>query len=208
MIDVKKMSGREKYCQVLKCIERDYVYIPSFLKKHLGNRAAIEIRDIWQKGSELVPEDISLETQYRIAYGNWIWIAQNTYSFIRRQLGEAGISQFERAEVEELKQRSSGLSMFIFNLVKLISPGSAFSMIAKQLAYQMQWLTPFSISELSRNRLVIDIPRCKILDFPNSHDLCLIGCQSTYSIWLAEQFRVSMQTELHGAGCTKTVTPL
>ncbi|MFC1918360.1 hypothetical protein ACFLWW_00060 [Chloroflexota bacterium] len=207
MIESRQMSDDEKYKYLLNNISLDYKYIPSFVQEHLGNQAAAELRSIWEKRFRQTPENISVGEKYEITYGNWIWIAKNTYSFIREQMGEEGIKQYERAEIEELKQKISGVPMFILKLVRAVSPGSAFTMIARQLSYQLQWLTPLSISELTRQKLVVQIPQCKILDFPDSDDLCLIGCQRTYSIWLAEQFRMVMQTERQGSGCTKIITP-
>jgi hypothetical protein len=81
-------------------------------------------------------------------------------------------------------------------------------MTCKQMAHQFQWLTPFSVPELTRNKAVLDIPRCKILDFPDTDDMCLLGCQSTYPMWVAEQFKVSMKWNRQGNSCTGTLAPL
>ena len=83
-------------------------------------------------------------------------------------MGEEGIKKFERAEVEALIKKNASPALLLLNLVRLFSPGAAFVMTAKQMGYQLQWLTPFSIPELNRNKLVLDIPRCKILDFPDT----------------------------------------
>jgi len=134
-------------------------------------------------------------------------MAKSNFNFIRKQLGEDGIEQLKRADVEALKRQIPGPALFLLRLVRAISLGSAFKMIANQMAYQLQWITPFSVSELTRHRVVYDIPRCKILDFPDSEDLCVIGCQSIYPMWLAEQFRVRMKAERQGNSCTLTLTP-
>ena len=109
---------------------------------------------------------------------------------------------------KELKRKNAGLTLFILGLVRAISPGSAFTMTAKQMAYQFQWITPSSLIELTRDRAVFDIPRCKVLDFPDSEDICLIGCQSVYPMWVAEQFKVGMKFERQGNSCTSTLTRL
>ena len=98
--------------------------------------------------------------------------------------------------------------LFLLKLVRSFSPGTAFTMTAKQMGYQLQWLTPLSVSELTRHRAVLDIPRCKILDFPDTEDICVIGCKSTYSMWVAEQFMVEMKFKRKGNSCTGTLTPL
>ena len=76
------------------------------------------------------------------------------------------------------------------------------------MGYELQWLTPFSIPELTRDKLVFDIPRCKILDFPDTEDICLVGCQSTYPMWVAEQFKINMKFNRRGNSCTGILTRL
>ncbi len=208
MVEFTKMSTRTKLDYVLKNIKIDYVYIPAFLLKHLGNQGVEELQAIWQQGFRQIPENISAAEKFEIAYSNWIWLAKNTYSFIRRQLGEDGIRQFECAEIEMLKGKTPATLMHMLKLVRLLSPGSAFMIVARQLTYQLQWFTPLLVPELTRHRLVVQVPHCKILDFADTDDLCCIGCQSTYSIWMAEQFWMAMQTECHDGGCTKILTRL
>ena len=208
MVKVKQMSDSQKYNSVLKSITRCYIYIPAFLQKHLGDQTVAKLKDIWNSGFRQIPQDVSAGEKYEIAYSNWVWLAKSTYSFIRRELGEDGVRQFERAEIEELKQQNSGITMLMLRLIRRLSPASAFMMLAKQLSYQLQWLTPLNVSEFTPHRLVVQIPHCKILDFADTNEVCRIGCQSTYSIWLAEQFRTQLQTERHESSCIKTIIPL
>jgi len=178
------------------------------IQKHLGDQEVGVLKETWQKGFKPVPASASFEDRYEAAYGNWIWIVRNTYNFIRRQMGEDGIKKFQHAEVEALKRKNAGPALFLLKLVRAFSPGTAFTMTARQMGYQLQWLNPFSVSELTRERAVLNIPRCKILDFPETEDICFIGCQSTYPIWTAEQFRVKMKFDRQGNRCLCTLAPL
>ena len=206
MEKVKEMPYSEKYTIMLENMNDSFV--PSFVQKHLGNQAMVELLRIWQEGIKPIPEDASFEEKYERAYGNWIWMAKSNLNFIRLQLGEDGIEQYKLAEVEALKQKNASPALILLKLVRTLSPGTAFKMIANKFTYQLQWITPFSVSELTRHRLVCDIQRCKILDYPDSEDLCVIGCQSIYPMWVAEQFMVRMTFERQGNSCTSTVTPL
>jgi len=210
MIRIKEMPYNEKYTRVLDNMKFDDAFITSFIKKHLGDQAVASLQRIWQQGIKSIPEDASFEEKYEVAYGNWIWVVRNAYSFVRERLGEGGIEQFERAEVEALKRKNAGPALLLLTLIRALSPGSAFMMSAKQMGYQFQWLTPFSASksELTRRRAVFDIPRCKILDFSDTDDICMVGCQRTYPVWVAEQFKVEMKFERSGNGCTCTLAPL
>jgi hypothetical protein len=208
MVQIKEMPYSEKYAKVIDNLKFDETFILPFVQKQLGDQAAAEIKKTWQEEVKSIPETASLEKKYEIAYINWIWLAKNTYSFIRKRMGEEGIKKFERAEVEALKRKNASPALLVLKLVRLFSPGTAFTMTSKQMGYQLQWLTPFTVSELTRNRTVFSIPRCKILDYPDTEDICLVGCQSTYPMWVAEQFMVAMKFNRQGNSCTGTLTPL
>jgi hypothetical protein len=208
MISIKEMPYRERYAIVLDKMKPNNVLISPFIQKHLGAKALEELQDIWQEGIKPVPEDASDEEKYEIAYSNLIWRGKSSLSFVRSHLGEDGIKQFKLAQVEELKRKNTGPALFMLGLLRAVSPGSAFIMTAKRMAYQMQWLTPLSLVELTRNRAVYDIPRCKVLDFPDAEDICLIDCQGAYPMWLAEQFKVGLKFERQGKDCTATLTHL
>ena len=208
MIKVKEMPHGEKYAKVMDNMKFDESFILPFVQKHLGDQAVSELKDIWQKGFKPILEDASFEEKYEAAYRNWIWLAKNVYPFIRKQMGEDGLKEFERVEVEALTKKNASPALLLLKLIRVFSPATAFAMTSKQMGYQFQWLTPFSVSELTRDRAVLDIPRCKILDFPDTDDVCLIGCQSTYPMWVAEQFKVSMKWNRQGNSCTGILAPL
>ena len=208
MVAVKEMPYSEKYAKVTDNIKFDESFILPFVKKQLGDQAVSELKGIWQKGFKLIPEGASFEEKYEVAYGNWIWLAKNIYPFVRKEMGEDGLKEFEHAEVEALIKKNASPALLPLKFIRLFSPGTAFAMTCKQMGYQFQWITPFSVPELTRHRAVIDIPRCKILDFPDTDDLCIIGCQSTYPKWVAEQFKVSMKWNRQGNSCTGILAPL
>jgi hypothetical protein len=206
MEKLKEMPYSEKYTIIVD--NMNDTFVPSFVQKHLGDQPVVELRRIWEEGIKTVPDDASFEEKYEIAYGNWVWMAKSSLTLIRERLGEDGIEQFKRAMVEALKRKNAGPALFFLGLVRALSPNTAFKMIANKFTYQLQWITPFSLSELTRHRVVYDIPRCKILDYPGSEDLCVVDCQSAYPTWVAEQFKVKMEFERRGNSCTCTLTPL
>ena len=204
---VKEMPYSEKYTKVIENMKFDEAFILPFIQENLGSRAVGVLKDIWQKGCKPI-EGASFEEKYEVAYGNWICLTKSIYSFIGKQMGEDSIKKFERAEVEALKKKNVGPALLLLKLIGLFSPGRAFAMTAKQIAYQLQWLTPYAVPELTRNKAVLDIPHCKILDFHDTDAICLVGCQSTYPMWVAEQFKVKMKFNRLGNSCTWTLTPL
>jgi hypothetical protein len=202
------MPYSEKYDIVLDNIIFGERLTADFITRNLGDEASAELRKAYQEGLEPVPEDASAEEKYETAYGNWIRMGKTSFSFIRERMGEAGIDRFADFEVEALKRKNARPSVFMLSLVRALSPGTAFDMTAREFAYRLQWITPFSVSELDSAKAVVDIPRCKVLDHPESDDLCQIGCQRVYPRWVAEQFKVRMEFEPQGHSCRCTLTPL
>jgi hypothetical protein len=80
--------------------------------------------------------------------------------------------------------------------------------LAKQMSYQLQVFTPFAVTELSGNRLIINASNCKVLDYPDCEVFCSIGCQSISARWLEDQFKAKMATNRQGKSCAKTITPI
>jgi len=208
MIKVKEMPHSEKYVNVIESINTETVSVPSFLKNRKGEHAATEFKNNWQTGVETIPDGASYEEKYEIAYRNWIRGATYIFGFIRKELGEDGIEDFKRTEAEVLKKKNSGPAIVMLAFMRIFSKSLAFSMTARQMAYKLQWLSPYTISELTGQRLVFDIPSCKILDFPDSEDICHVGCQGMYPIWLADQFKVNMRAERQGNSCKLMITPI
>jgi hypothetical protein len=208
MVPVREMPYSEKYAKVIDNMKFDETFILPFVQKHLGDQAVAEVRKTWQEGMKPIPEGASFEEKYEVAYANWIWLAKNIYPFIRKRMGEDGLKKFERAEIEGLIKKNASPALLMLKIIRAFSPGTAFGMTAKQMGYQFQWLTPFSMPELTNQKAVLNIPRCKILDFPDTEDICIIGCQKTYPKWVAEQFKVSMKWNRQGNSCIGTLAPL
>jgi hypothetical protein len=139
MMKVKEMPYSEKYAKVIDNMKFDETFILPFVLKHLGDQAVSLFKETWLKGVKPIPESASFEEKYEIAYSNWIWMVKNAYSFIRNQLGEDGIKKFERAEIEALKRKNAGPALLLLKFVRLFSAGTAFTMTAKQMGYQLQW---------------------------------------------------------------------
>ena len=207
MVEVKEMPYSEKYAKVMDAIKHDD-FVGGFIEEHLGHQASAEYLSICESGIEPIPEEASPEEKYEIAYKNWMWISGTAFGFVRERMGEEGMEQLIRDDVARLKRENSSASLYLLAMIRVFSPSSAFDMVAKKSAYDLQYLTPYSVDELSRERARMTVPRCKILDYPNTEDVCLVGCQQVYPRWLAEQLKVKMAFDRQGNSCTLTVTPL
>ena len=174
MAKVKEMPYEEKYSMVIDNIDYHESAVMPLVGEIFGEQTMAELKKMSQEEIQPIPEAASCEEKYEIAYSNWIWSGKSVYKLIRGKMGEEGINKFERPNVELRKQKNASPALFILGLIRLFSPTSAFNMTARKMAYQLQWLSPYS-TELTDNRAVLNIPRCKILDFPDTEDLCLVG---------------------------------
>lgn len=202
------MPYEEKYRLAIDNLKYHENSIQPLVGKLFGDQAVAELKRTSQEGIKPIPEGASFEEKYEIAYGNWVWLGKSVYKLIRKKMGEEGIKKFERPNVEALKRKNASPALFFLGLIRVFSPSLAFTMIVRKMAYQLQWLTPFSVSELTKSRAVLNIPHCKILDSPETEDFCLVACQHTYPIWMAEQFKVSMKWNRQGNSCTGILVPL
>jgi hypothetical protein len=175
MVNVKEMPSSEKYTMVQDSIKHEESLIPSFIQKYLGVPAENQLREIWSDGIQAIPENASDEERYEAAYSNWISMGKSSFKFVRENLGEDGIEKLKRADVESLKKANDSPALLFLSAIRVFSSGLVFSMIAKKIAYQLQWLSPYTVSELSHQRMIFDIPKCKLLDYPDTDDLCYIG---------------------------------
>jgi hypothetical protein len=207
-VELKEMPFHEKFEATLDFIDFYESFVPVFVRERLGDEAEVDLRRRWREGTELVSEDASAKERYESAYRNFISMARTNFAFIREHMDEDGMSEFVETEVEALKRHNASLTVTILNLIRTVSKSTAFKMLVNQSAYDLQWITPGEMTEFSAERAVIAIPSCKILDYPDTDDICYIGCQQAFPQWVAEQFKADMSFDRQGKRCTCTLKPL
>jgi hypothetical protein len=209
MVVVKEMPFEEKYEAALNGVKILGRFAFSTVKEGLGDSKVEELKGLWQKQSEPVPKDASYEEKYEIVFRNWLLNRQTAYDFVESQLGEDGTGKLIHNAVGEWEKTTSGLTLNMFKFVRAISPQTAFRTLSKQMVYQWQAFTPFSLSELTGRRLILSVPHCKFRDVEGCDGPCLVGCQKIYPMWLEGQFRLAMTLEPKAdKSCTVTITPL
>ena len=201
MVKVKEMPYSEKYMIAQDNIGFFESIFPPFIKEHLGDEALIEHQNAWSEGIKPIPDNATIEDKYETAYSNWIWMAKSNFNFIREKMGEEGIKQLIRHETDALIRKNAGAATSFLGLIRAVAPNYAFLMTNKEFSYQLQWITPFNVTELNKDKAVFEIPQCKILDFENTEDICYVGCQKIYPLWAAEQFKINMSFERKGKSC-------
>lgn len=207
MVEVKEMSYSKKYSSVLDYMKLLEDYVLPLVKEYLGDKEVAELKKIWKGESKPIPSDASMEEKYEIAYGNWLRNWASAFNFVSKRLGEKGIERFKQAAVEELKRKNASPALYMLKIMRALAPQTAFKTFAKQIAFQLQAFSPLTVSELTGRSMVVNSSRCKILDVEGCEDVCLVGCQSIYPIWMKDQFRVNYEPNRKGKSCTITLTP-
>jgi hypothetical protein len=207
-IVVQEMPFEEKYENVNDAIDLFRDFVPSFVKRHLGPQAERELRRRWREYTEVVAIDAPTDQKYERSYANWIAMARVNFELIRDRMGEEGIEKFVEAEAVQLRRQNSGMAVSMLDMIRAFSRPTAFKMMAKKFAYQTQWITSYETTELTNQIAVFEIPACKVLEYPETEDVCKIGCQRVYPRWLADQFKADMRFDRQGNSCTCTARPL
>jgi hypothetical protein len=208
MVEIKEMSCEKKYISVLDGMKFVESYVVPFVKENLGDEKVTELKDIWQKELNPIPIDAPCEEAYEIDYFNWLRNWESAYNLVSNQLGVSGTGKLVEAAVEANKPKNGGPALFMLKLIKAISPETAFRTFAKQMAYQLQVLSPCPVSGFTGHKMVLEIPHCKCLDVQGCDEFCTVGCQKVYPLFLESQFKIKMTTNRKGIGCTVTLSPI
>jgi hypothetical protein len=208
MVEVKQISNEKKHDAILNYMKLTESYVIPLIRENLGEQKVEELQKIWREEQKPIPKDTSSEEKYETAFSNWLRKWESSYDFVRKNLGEKCTEKFKRLAIEAIKKDIPSSAVYFLGFMKMISPKSAFKVVAKQVMNQTQVFTPFSVTELTTNRLVLDIPHCKILDYPCDEDFCVVGCQEIITAPLRDLLKVNMTMNRQGKNCSATCTPL
>jgi len=205
MFEFKEMPYDEKFTDILDYTKMVEGFAPQLVKKELGEEKVVELRSLWKEGTEPIPEDASDKDRYEIAYRNFMrkWVSAN--NLMGTHQGEAGTKKYMQAAIAAWKRKY--LYAFVLKFVGGVSRKTAFRILAKRLAYQLQAFSPFSVTELKENRMVLTVTPCKILTDQNGSSFCSMACQNIIPSWLEAQFKVKMNLNRQGANCSVIFEP-
>src|SRR4030065_2194276 len=182
MDGIPKMSCRDKFHKAFQAVCSYQDRIPDFIAKRLDGQAVIELNSFWQAGIMPVPEHAQDEEKYEAAYHNWQWMSRCNLEFIEEQLGRQGIDAYVGSQIQTMRRTLSELDLAGAGLLDMIAPQLGFRMKAKQLLYEMQWMTPLALTVISRRGLQAKVSPCKMLETPGmQRQGCEGNCRFTLS---------------------------
>ncbi len=206
MLESKQMPYYEKLASILSYDKLVESFAPQLIKKELGDKKLIELQTSWKKGTQTIPEDAPDEDKYEIAYRNfmWKWVSANT--LMDKTQGDDGTAKYMREAIAAWKRKYASYA-FALKIVGDVSRKTSFRLLAKRLAYQLQAFSPFVVTEITENRMVLTVTPCKILTDQNGSSFCSMACQNIIPSWLQAQFDVKMNLNRLGANCKVIFEP-
>ena len=133
---------------------------------------------------------------------NWV----SASNLMEKYQGEVGHSKFMRAAISAYRQKYAG-SARTLRMVGGISSKAAFKSLFTRLAYDLQVFSPFVVSELNENRMILKVAPCKILETQGGKDFCRKACRNIIPTWLEEQFSVKMSQDRTEDSCSAVFQP-
>jgi len=206
MVSVKEMPFKEKYDEILRYMEVTEGFAIPLVKEELGKAKANELRDLWKKESKPIPEGASDKDRYEIAYRNFMRNWVSAHNFMRENMGWYGAKKFLTAAIAGWQRKYSSDALLL-KIVGSVSRKAAFRTLAESLAYKLQVFSPFIVSELDENHMILKVNPCKIPEMPEGSDFCSMACQNIIPIWVSKQFNIWMNPTRHGADCTVIFEP-
>ncbi len=204
--EFKEMTFQEKLVGILSYEQIVDRFTPHVVKEELGVDKWHELQKIWKQQVEPTPPDASVQDKYEIAYRNFMrkWVSGN--NFVAKSKGDAGTAKYMHAAIATWKQKYARDATAL-RVIGGVSRKTAFKILAKRLAYQLQAFSPYTVTELTENRMVLKVAPCKILKDPNGISFCQMACQNIVPSWLESQFNVKMSLNRQGENCTVIFTP-
>ncbi len=200
------MPFSEKLGGILVYTKMSEDFAQQLVKEEFGKEKVEELRNLWNQGIESIPEGVSVEDKYEIAYRNFMrkWVYANNFMTVRE--GDAGATKYMHAAMDAWKRKYS-FNASLLKVVGAFSRKKAFEMLTKGLAYQLQAFSPFSVTEFKENRMVLSVSPCKILTDRNGANFCNMACQNIIPAWLQAQFNVKMNMNRQGDSCSVIFEP-
>ena len=206
MIEVQEMPFNEKLEGILLMQSIVENFAPKLVKSEFNDQKLRELRNIWKDESEPISLEATDEEKYELAYKNFLQNWMSGKNFMQKYGGGLGVRNYVKAATNAWKSQYSNYEMPI-KVLSRVSSKTAFKMLAKRLAYQLQIFSPFTVSELSDDKMVLEMTPCKIACTRSSNDFCLMACQNILPAWLQASYNVKMILNPQGKNCTAILTP-
>jgi len=198
---LKSMPEREKFQHAFEMVRLYHTLVLPFVEKHLGYAEMHNLRSVWQAAIIPVHENDPNKDKYNHAYSNWLWMARCSHDLLSERLSAEALLEYKRLLVSIKEQQLDNPNLFFLCKFK------AHSMLAKNLLYEMQWLTPLELSNQGKEEVTCTIHDCKIVQAPGTERVCHMDCQSVGTAFALKVYHLKRVTFPASNGCKIILTP-
>jgi hypothetical protein len=198
---LKSMPEREKFQHAFEMVRLYHKHVLPFVEKHLGYAEMHNLRSVWQAAIVPMHEKDPDTEKYNHAYSNWLWMARCSHDLLSERLSAEALSQYKSLLVRIKEQQLDNPNLFFLCKFK------AHSMLAKNLLYEMQWLTPLKLANQGKEEVTCTIHACKIVQTPGTERVCQMDCQSVGTAFALKVYHLKRVTFPASHGCKIILTP-
>ena len=196
------MPDREKYLHAFGMVRSYQKEVLPFVEARLGYEARHELNSVWLAAIIPIHEDDPDDQKYEAAYSNWLWMAHCSHDFLADLLDREGVADYKRLLLQLYKRQHDDLDLALYRLF-----GNHIA-LARAWAYEMQWITPIQISDISGTRVTCMVHQCKILQTPATERVCRVDCRNVGAALARKVYHLNRVDTTADHGCKITLTPL
>jgi hypothetical protein len=202
METLRPMPEREKYQHADEMVRLYQKHVLPFVESRLGYAEMHNLRSVWQAAITPIHEDDNDQDKYAQAYSNWIWMARCSHDALAEQLSAEEVIDYKRLLLRLYEQQMNNPNLTVLRFLK------NYAGLAKEMLYEMQWLTPIELTSLSNEEITCVVQDCKILHTPGAIRVCRVDCRNVGTAYARRLYSLKRVTMPSDHGCTITLTPI
>jgi hypothetical protein len=200
MKPIKSMPEGEKYERAFEMVDLYQKHVLPFVERRLGYAEMHKLRSIWRAAIAPIHGEDSDHDRYDQAYCNWLWVANCSHNTLAEQLSSQEILEYKRMLLGFYTQTLDRPGLSILRMFN--NPVS----LAKALLYDMQWITPLELTDVSSTQVSCVVQACKVRQTAGTERICRVDCQNIGTTYARQLYQIKRETVLSDHGCRMTFT--
>jgi hypothetical protein len=202
MNKLKPMPDREKYERAFGMVRMYQKHVLPFVEERLGYAARHELNAVWQAAIIPIRREAPEAKKYADAYSNWLWMARCSHDFLADLLDRQGVADYKRLILKLYQWQQDNPDLALLRLFK------KHERLARAWAYEMQWLTPIELTDISWSRVTCLVHDCKILQTPAAERVCKVDCRNVGTALVRRVYHIKREDTIADHSCIIRLTPI
>ncbi len=201
MDKLRAMPEKEKFQRVFEMVRLYQKHVLPFVESHLGYQEMHNLRSVWRAAIIPIHGESSEKRKYEQAYSNWLWMARCSHDAMADQLTSPEVLDYKRMLLKLYERQLNYPELALLRLLK------AHKSLAKEMLYEMQWLTPIELSTCTNAEVTCIVHNCKIRKIAGTDRVCRVDCQNIGRAYAHRLYHLKRVTTQMDHGCTISLTP-